>query len=116
MKKSTFIIALSTAFACAVLQTRPAAAQLKTQTVDYKQADTALEGYLAYDGSVATKRPGILVVHHRNGLDAFTESQADKLAYLGYVAFAADIFGKGVLPKKPRRRRSSRPNTTRTAR
>jgi hypothetical protein len=27
MKKSTFIVALSTAFACAVLQTRPAAAQ-----------------------------------------------------------------------------------------
>jgi len=99
MKKSTFMIALGTAFACAVLQTRPATAQLKTQTVDYKQADTALEGYLAYDGSVAAKRPGVLVVHHRNGLDTFTKSQADKLAYLGYVVFAADIFGKGVLPK-----------------
>ena len=41
MKKSTFMIALGTAFACAVLQTRPATAQFKTQTVDYKQAGTA---------------------------------------------------------------------------
>ena len=71
MKKSTITIALSTALACAVLQSRPAAAQLKSQTVDYKQADTALEGYLAYDGNVTGKRPGILLVHRRDGMSDF---------------------------------------------
>ena len=99
MKKSTFMIALGTAFACAVLQTRPAAAQLKTQTVDYKQADTALEGYLAYDGNVTGKRPGILLVHRRDGMSDFTREHADMIAKLGYVVFAADIFGKNVRPK-----------------
>jgi len=99
MKKSTFTIALSTALVCAVLQSRPAAAQLKTQTVDYKQADTALEGYLAYDGNVTGKRPGVLLVHRRDGMTDFTRKHADMIAKLGYVVFAADIFGKGVLPK-----------------
>lgn len=50
------------------LQIGPAAAQLKTQTVDYKQADSALEGYLAYDGNVTGKRPGVLLVHRRDGM------------------------------------------------
>jgi dienelactone hydrolase len=99
MKKSTFTIALSTALACAVLQSRPAAAQLKTQTVDYKLADTALEGYLAYDGNVTGKRPGILLVHRRDGMSDFTRKHADMIAKLGYVVFAADIFGKDVRPK-----------------
>jgi dienelactone hydrolase len=99
MKKSTFMIALGTAFACAVLQTRPAAAQLKTQIVDHKQADTALEGYLAYDGNVTGKRPGVLLVHRRDGMSDFTRKHADLIAKLGYVVLAADIFGKGVLPK-----------------
>ncbi len=99
MKKSAFIIALSTAFACAVLQNRPAAAQLKTQTVDYKQADTGLEGYLAYDGNVTGKRPGILLIHRRDGMSDFTRKHADMIAKLGYVVFAADIFGKDVRPK-----------------
>ncbi len=99
MKKSTFTIALSTALACAVLQSRPAAAQLKTQTVDYKQADTALEGYLAYDGNVTGKRPGILLIHRRDGMTDFTRKHADMIAKLGYVVFAADIFGKDVRPK-----------------
>jgi dienelactone hydrolase len=99
MKKSTFMIALGTAFACAVLQTRPATAQLKTQTVDYKQADTALERYLAYDGNVTGKRPGVLLVHRRDGMTDFTRKHAEMIAKLGYVVFAADIFGKGVLPK-----------------
>jgi hypothetical protein len=99
MKKSTFMIALGSVFACAVLQTRPATAQLKTQSVDYRQADTALEGYLAYDGNVTGKRPGVLLVHRRDGMTDFTRKHADMIAKLGYVVFAADIFGKGVLPK-----------------
>ena len=99
MEKSHHVLVAAALVCVSALQGGPAAAQLKTQAVDYKQGDTALQGYLAYDGSVATKRPGILVVHHRDGLDAFIKSQADKLAYLGYVVFAADIFGKGVMPQ-----------------
>ena len=82
-----------------ILQIGPAEAQIKTETVEYKQADTALEGYVAYDGSVTGKRPGVLLLHRRDGMSDFTRQHTEMIARLGYVVFAADIFGKGVLPK-----------------
>jgi dienelactone hydrolase len=78
----------------------PVFAGLQSQTVEYKDGDTSLEGYLAYDDSFPGKRPGILVVHEWTGLGKFVKSKADQLAKLGYVAFAADIYGKGVRPEK----------------
>ena len=38
-----------------------ASAALKSQTIDYKQGDTALKGYLVYDDAVQSPRPGVLV-------------------------------------------------------
>ena len=40
-----------------------AAAEIKTEIIDYKQGETVLEGYLAFDAAAAGKRPGILLVH-----------------------------------------------------
>lgn len=80
---------------------KPTYAKVVTQTVDYKDGDTVLEGYLAYDDSVHGKRPGILVVHEWNGLGHYVQGRAEQLAKLGYVAFAADIYGKGVRPATP---------------
>jgi len=79
--------------------TSSAGAALKTQTVDYKQGDTVLEGYLSYDDTFTGKRPGVLVVHEWKGLNGYAKRRADMLAHLGYVAFAADIYGKGVRPE-----------------
>jgi len=79
--------------------TSPAWAVLKTQMVEYKQGDVLLEGYLSYDDSFKGKRPGILVVHEWKGLNAYAQRRADMLARLGYVAFAADIYGKGIRPQ-----------------
>ena len=76
-------------------------AQLRTETVDYKQGDTTREGYLAYDDSVKGPRPGVLVVHDWMGCDSYAKMRANMLAKLEYVAFAADIYGKGVRPKNP---------------
>lgn len=78
-----------------------AQAKIVTQTVDYKDGDTVLEGYLAYDDSIQGKRPGILVVHEWNGLGHYVQGRCEQLAKLGYVAFAADIYGKGVRPETP---------------
>src|SRR4051794_15855302 len=75
----------------------PAHADVKTQLVGYN-ADIPLEGYLAYDESTATKRPGILVAHTRRGIQNFVREQTRELAKLGYVALAADFYGKGVRP------------------
>jgi dienelactone hydrolase len=75
-----------------------AQAKIVTQTVEYKQGDTTLEGYLAYDDSISGQRPGVLVVHQWLGLTDYEKNRAEQLAALGYVAFCADIYGKGVRP------------------
>ena len=81
-----------------VLVAQSAQARLVTKTVEYRQGDAVLEGYLAYDDSVKEKRPGVLVIHEWKGLGAYEKSRAEQLAALGYVAFAADIYGKGIRP------------------
>ncbi len=73
-----------------------------TEIVEYRQGDTALEGYLAYDDSSSEKRPGVLIVHDWMGLGSFAKEKAEQLAQLGYTAFAADIYGKGVRPSNPK--------------
>lgn len=80
-----------------------AQAKVKTEVVEYKQGETALEGYLAYDPTKVKgkKAAGVLVVHDWMGLGAFAKERAERLAEMGYVAFAADIYGKGIRPKSP---------------
>lgn len=73
-------------------------AKLHTETVAYRDGDAALEGYLAYDDAGPAKRPGILVVHDWMGVSPETKRRVEMLAGLGYVAFAPDIYGKGVRP------------------
>lgn len=60
------------------------------------------EGFVAYDDAVKGNRPGILVIHDWTGLHDYTKSRAEQLAGLGYRAFAADIYGKGVRPTEPK--------------
>jgi dienelactone hydrolase len=72
--------------------------EIVTRTIEYKQGDTTLEGYLAYDNSVASARPGILIVHQWKGLGAYEKMRAEMLAKMGYIAFACDIYGKGIRP------------------
>ncbi|GAA4303428.1 dienelactone hydrolase family protein [Nibribacter koreensis] len=80
----------------------PAHAQkITTQLVEYKEGQTTLEGYLAYDPAQKGKRPAVLVVHEWTGLNDYTKKRCDQLAKMGYVAFAADIYGKGVRPASP---------------
>jgi dienelactone hydrolase len=74
-------------------------AEIKTEIIEYKHGDTPLEGYLAYDDAFAGKRPGVLVVHEWWGHNAYARKRAEQLASLGYVAFALDMYGKGVQAK-----------------
>ncbi len=76
-----------------------ARAAIHTENVEYKQGDTTLKGYLAYDDSLTGKRPGVLVVHQWLGLTDYEKHRAEMLAQLGYVAFCADIYGKDNRPK-----------------
>jgi len=79
--------------------TFPASAAIQTKTVEYQQGDTTLEGVLVYDDAVKSKRPGVLIVHQWMGLTDYEKHRAEMIAQLGYVAFCADIYGKGIHPK-----------------
>jgi len=74
-----------------------AQAKIVTKTVPYDQGGVHLIGYLAYDDAQTegNKLPGVLVVPEWWGLNDFTKGRAEALAKLGYVAFAADMYGDG---------------------
>jgi dienelactone hydrolase len=76
-------------------------AEVQTRKVEYRQGETVLEGFLAYDNSIAGKRPGILIVHQWKGLGAYEQKRAEMLAQLGYTALAVDIYGKGIRADNP---------------
>jgi len=71
-------------------------ARVVPQTVTYRQDGTVMRGFLAYDDGLKGKRPGVLVVHEWWGLNDFARERALKLAGLGYVALAADMYGGGA--------------------
>jgi dienelactone hydrolase len=79
-----------------------AVAGVKTEIIEYKQGDTVLEGFLAYDDAVTGKRPGVLVVHQWKGLGPYEKKRAEMLARLGYNVFALDIYGKGTRADNPK--------------
>ncbi len=71
-------------------------AALHKEIMEYKDGDAVLEGYLAYDDASNEKKPGVLVVHEWKGLGDYAKRRADQLADMGYIAFAVDMYGKGV--------------------
>ncbi len=84
---------------CTILVSFQVQAKLIKTEVAYTDGDAKLKGYLVYDDVTQHARPGVLVVHNWMGLSDQTKANADKLAFMGYVAFAADIYGEGVRPK-----------------
>jgi dienelactone hydrolase len=61
--------------------------------ITYTAGGKTLTGFLA-DGSKGKKAPGILVCHQGGGLRDHEKERARKLADLGYVAFALDMYGE----------------------
>jgi dienelactone hydrolase len=57
------------------------------------------ESLVVCDPAISAKRPGVLIVHQWMGITDHEIGVAKKLAAMGYVAFVADIYGKGVRPK-----------------
>jgi dienelactone hydrolase len=99
MKTASLTSFALAAAAAAVLQAGAAQAATKTQWIDYKQGDTVLSGYLVYDDAIPGRRPAVLMIHDRSGFSEDTLKDAEMIAKLGYVVFAEDIFGKGIVPK-----------------
>lgn len=76
-------------------------AAVKTEVVEYEFEGTKLKGMLAYDDSKTGKLPGVMVVHEWWGLNEYAKKRATMLAELGYVAFAADMYGNGQMTEHP---------------
>jgi len=70
---------------------------IQTRTIDYQDGDVDLQGYLAWDDAVDGKRPGVMIAHAWAGRSDFENGKAEALAKLGYVGFALDNFGRGIL-------------------
>lgn len=70
-------------------------AKVVSETVVYKDGETQLKGVIYYDDTVQVKRPGVLVVHEWWGLNKYAKKRAMMLASMGYIAFAADMYGGG---------------------
>jgi dienelactone hydrolase len=85
-------------YSAALLLASTASAKVVTKPVAYEHAGVKLEGLLAYDDAKAAKGklPGVLVLPEWWGLTAYPKARAEQLAAMGYVAFAADMYGAGV--------------------
>ena len=68
---------------------------LKKEKYTYEDANQSYEGVVAFDDGIQGKRPVVLVAHTWVGQSDFEASKAEKLAELGYLAFAIDVYGKG---------------------
>ncbi len=99
--KSNYVAVLLVAISCFTLSTN-ALAEVMMKAVSYKDGETTLNGYLAWDSSHSGPRPGILVVDEWWGLTDWAKGTARKLASAGYVAFAADMYGDGKTTDDPK--------------
>ena len=69
---------------------------IQTRLVDYASGGHTFEGMLAWDDAAAGPRPGVLVAHTIAGRSSHEEERAQRLAGMGYVGFAMDVYGKGT--------------------
>lgn len=72
---------------------------IKHDRFDYSDAGTSLQGYYAFDDKISGKRPAVLVVHDWSDMNEFAMNTANRLAELGYVGIAIDMYGKGKTGK-----------------
>ena len=84
------------------LITSTARAEIVTRTIEYKAGEATLEGLLVQETGGPARKPGVVVVHDWMGVGPYTRGRAEQLAKLGYVAFVADVYGKGVRPTSPK--------------
>jgi dienelactone hydrolase len=61
----------------------------------YTDGDTICEGYVALP-SGAGPHPAVLIAHNWAGQTAADNGVADRLAGLGYIGIAIDVYGEGV--------------------
>jgi dienelactone hydrolase len=84
----------------ALTATLPAAHEVTSETITYRDGEVTLKGFLAMPGNLLGKAPGVLVVHDWYGCGPYAQQRAKELAARGYVAFALDMYGDGKVVSK----------------
>ena len=74
---------------------------MKEKFVEFQHEGDTLEAYLAVDSNQSKKLPAVMISHTWRGRSDFECDKARALAALGYVGFAIDLYGKGVLGQSP---------------
>ena len=69
--------------------------------IEYSHEGSTFEGFLCYDETHRGRAPGVLISHAWAGRSEFECNKARALAARGYVCFALDLYGKGVLGENP---------------
>jgi len=69
---------------------------MKTDSIEYRDGEVTLRGFVAFDDRKSDKRPGVLLMPEAFGLGAQVKRRAERLAELGYVALAGDPYGDGL--------------------
>lgn len=74
---------------------------IQTRLIEYRHGEVTLEGFLAWDDRAEGERPAVAVSHTWAGRGTFEQGKAIALAEQGYVGFALDMYGKGILGTSP---------------
>ncbi|HLU68295.1 MAG TPA: dienelactone hydrolase family protein [Kofleriaceae bacterium] len=74
---------------------------MHTEKIRYRDGEVELEGHLALPAFDSAVRPAVLVCHAYAGQSDIERAKAEALAGLGYVGFAIDLYGPGVLGGTP---------------
>ncbi|ASF45327.1 dienelactone hydrolase family protein [Methylovulum psychrotolerans] len=72
-----------------------------TNTINYLDGDTVLEGFFAFDDTLQGRRPAVLIAPTWAGRDSFADDKAKQLAQQGYLGFALDMYGAGKVGSSP---------------
>jgi len=75
--------------------------KIKEEKVTYSIGGKEFKGLVVYDENQKGKRPAVLVVHEWWGLTDYPVMRARKLAALGYIAMAVDMYGDGKIAANP---------------
>ncbi len=68
---------------------------MKSEVIEYQCNEKKFQGILYEDETITGVKPGVIVAHAWRGRDTFAEEKAKMLASLGYIGFAADLYGDG---------------------
>ncbi len=74
---------------------------VKEEAVTYSVNGKNYNGFVAFDTNQKSKRPAVLVVPEWWGLNNYPRMRAKKLATLGYIAMAVDMYGDGKIADDP---------------